>query len=176
LIRGIDKGAQPADLALIDAIFEYIGSFLNRVHHPKEEELIFPALKRRCPEAAELIAELGRQHLKGYTMMAELAGLLEGYESEGAATFPAFRDAVLDYIAFERAHVRLEEHRLVPLIRRHLTAEDQKKIDFAFEENEDPLFGKTRRKQYDALYSTIVRLAPEPYGLANRPSTGEKLD
>ncbi len=173
LVREAEETGAPPNFELLHAILDYVSQFLDRFHHPKEDEFLFPLLKKRCPEANQLLADLGRQHLEGYTMMAELEQLLENYELDGEGAFAAFRDAARAYIDFERAHLRTEEQKVLPLARRYLTETDRARIDAAFTANRDPLFGEARRKEFQALYTTIVQLAPEPYGLARRPREGE---
>ena len=173
LIREAEETGRPPDFELLHAILDYVGQFLDRFHHPKEDEFLFPLLKKRCPDAKRLLADLARQHLEGYTMMAELGQLLESYELDGEGAFAAFRDATRAYIDFERAHLKLEEQKVLPLARRYLTEADRARIDAAFTANQDPLFGEARRREFQALYTTIVQLAPEPYGLARRKPRDE---
>jgi branched-chain amino acid transport system ATP-binding protein len=85
---------------------------------------------------------------------------------EGRAPFRDFATRALDYVEFARRHMRCEERELMPLARKHLTAEDWAGIDAAFGRNEDPLFGAARRREFDELFRRITELAPMPMGLA----------
>jgi hypothetical protein len=60
--------------------------------------------------------------------------------------------------------MRKEEHQVLPLAERHLTAEDWAVIDAAFAANADPIAGMHER-DFEKLFSRIVNLAPEPVGL-----------
>ena len=45
-----------------------------------------------------------------------------------------------------------------------LTVEDWITIDAVFGVDDDPIFGLTPRREFDALFRLIVRLAPPPAG------------
>lgn len=61
----------------------------------------------------------------------------------------------------------LEEDEILPVAIKHLSAEDWKKLDAAFEANRESMTTrKSPDKAYDELFSRIVRDAPEPIGLS----------
>ena len=54
-----------------------------------------------------------------------------------------------------------EEREVLPLAREYLTAEDWAEIDAEFFDNKDPLFGEEPEQQFQKLFSTILKLAPQ---------------
>ena len=80
---------------------------------PKEDGYLFPALVHRYPEAKELIQQLKDQHQHGVELTKALQEALSTYDSKGATAYPNFRDAVDNYIHFERMHVYKEEEELL---------------------------------------------------------------
>jgi branched-chain amino acid transport system ATP-binding protein len=58
----------------------------------------------------------------------------------------------------------MEEDRLIPLPREHLTAEDWQEIEAAFTGHSDPLFGAEAEHEYQNLFHKIVYLGPPPLG------------
>lgn len=173
VVRDIDEDGKQPDFRLFHAIINYLDSFLERFHHPKEDEHLFPAVMRRYPDARAIIDELEEQHVKGAELSQKLRQALADYEVEGKAAFPAFRDAVHEYAQFEKNHAWKEERELMPLAQNYLTEEDWKPIDEAFSSHEDPLFGDNRRKEYEHLFSRIVNLAPAPHGLGHAWGDGQ---
>lgn len=165
LTMDLESGEKQPDFRTFHGILTYIDSFLDRFHHPKEDTYLFPALRRRYPEAEAILAELEEQHRRGFALLNDLWRALSEYEFVGAPAFERFRKAVLAYVKFEREHARKEEHEVFPLAREHLQQEDWQAVDEAFSANEDPLFGERRKKEFDALHKTIVNLAPAPYGV-----------
>lgn len=172
LLGEIDKGAWAADFQLLSDIIDYMEDFPEKMHHPKEEDYILAALRRRKPDSGPLLDKVRDEHVKGTEMLAGLRGKLDLYESDPAA-FPGFLEAARAYIEFERRHMVREERELLPLARRALRADDWRAIEAAFARNEDPLFGDKRRTQFETLFRHILELAPEPMGFgAGAPGRG----
>ncbi|MDH3375811.1 MAG: hemerythrin domain-containing protein [Gammaproteobacteria bacterium] len=166
LVTDIEKHNVKPDCRVFHAIANYIESFLDQYHHPKEDEYLFPAIARQYPRAQPLIDALEEQHNRGTELLHRVRRKLATYEYVGADAFIPFRDAARDYINFQREHIRKEETELMPLAREHLQVSDWKPIDEAFLAHTDPLFGEARKKEFEILYSTIIRLAPAPHGFA----------
>jgi branched-chain amino acid transport system ATP-binding protein len=164
LVNEVDKSGTTPDFRVFHAIIDYLGGFLDRYHHPKENNYLMPALRRRFPDCAGLLDEIEAQHHQGDEHLEAFREALSAYEYGGPEKFPRFRDVVRDYVAFQLKHAHTEEREVLPLARRHLEDEDWEAIDAAFLENSDPLFGEARRQEYDDLFKTIVTLAPAPYG------------
>ena len=64
LIAQIDSGKH-ADFAIFHGLFTYIDRFLDRYHHPKENDYLFPRLLQRAPDTEGLIQQLGSTTLPG---------------------------------------------------------------------------------------------------------------
>ena len=158
------RGAKP-NFPLLRAMVYYLDTFVERFHHPKEDEYLFKALCRRYPDARPLVEKLQSEHRTGAEMLRTLEQTLSRYEAGGAREFPAFADAVQAYAAFEWDHMRSEEDLVLPLARIHLTADDWRTIDDAFGKNGDPLVGARAGTEFDALFRRIVSLAPPPIGV-----------
>ncbi len=164
-------GATP-DVVLLETIIDYIDGFLDRYHHPKEDEYLFPALQQRHPAAGALLDRLQAQHREGERLLAGLKRSLADLATDGATAMSPLQDAAATYIAFERDHVRIEETELIPLTERHLLARDWEFIEAAFARNQDPLFGDDRKRRFDRLFTKIVTMAPAPHGLGTTRAAG----
>jgi branched-chain amino acid transport system ATP-binding protein len=156
-------GAAP-DRQLFHSIIDYIESFLNCFHHPKEDDYLFRALLKRHPQSHALIQRLHQQHIEGDDLLRDLKGALADCEGNGEPAWARFADAVGCYREHQYNHMRSEEMEALPLAREHLTNEDWQEIDSAFCAHDDPLFGDDRSTEYRRLYSKIVDMAPAPLG------------
>ena len=139
--------------------------FLDRYHHPKENNFLFPAILRRVPESKPVLQEIGQQHKEGEDLFVDMLKALSAYEFAGDSEYPAFRDAVHRYTRFEREHAQREERDVLPLAEAHLQADDWKAIDAAFNDNRDPMFGRERSELFEKLHRDVVALVPAPVGL-----------
>jgi hemerythrin-like domain-containing protein len=66
-----ERGLEP-DYELFTLILDYIDGFSNRFHHPKEDDCLFSALRRRCPEADEVLDTLEGEHARGDELIRDL--------------------------------------------------------------------------------------------------------
>jgi len=169
-----DRGRAP-DYELFTLILDYIEGFSDRLHHPKEDEYLFAALRRRGAAANEALDVLERDHARGDELTRDLRYFLSRCRVGGAAALEAFAAAVEEYVDFYWRHMRLEEDVVLPLAERTLTEADWQPIDAAFRANEDPLFGSRPREEFRKLFQLIVNLAPAPVGVGparDAPRTG----
>jgi hemerythrin-like domain-containing protein len=167
LVRDVrDRGTTP-DFALFRAIVFYIHAFPERLHHPKETDLLFRALRERSPEAAGVLDRLDTDHERGEDAVMRLAMALLEYEQLGDPRRAAFAEAVERYVDGYLRHMEIEEREILPLAEKRLSAEDWSRIDDAFARNRDPLTGHAPEAEYRALFSRIVNLAPAPIGLGS---------
>lgn len=165
----IDRGpgAEPASFFdVLRAMLFYIDEFPERLHHPKESNLLFPRVARLAPETMETIVRLENDHSNGESTVRELQHLLLAWELLGESRRAAFEQAVKGYIAFYLEHMRLEESVVLPAAKKVLGDADWAELDAAFATNCDPLTGKYPRDTiYDELFTRIVTRAPAPIGL-----------
>lgn len=166
LVEEIDQGKQ-ADFAVFHGLFTYIDRFLDHYHHPKESHYLFPRVLKRAPDSKALIEELGKQHREGEALFISMLKALSAFEFSGKSEFPTFRESVLKYTDFEREHAKKEENEVLPLAKKVLEASDWAEIDAAFEENEDPMFGKHWSGEFSELFDKLIKELPAPLGLGD---------
>ena len=165
LVREIRAKAAAPDFKLFWAMIYYMDAFPERLHHPKENMYLFARLRERTGEADEVIDELEREHREGGLQVRALEqalGYFEAGKPDGLEVFAAASEKFSDEV---RNHIDLEERILLPLAKRHLTAEDWVVIGDAFGENGDPRFGAEPDNEFRHLFSRIVNLAPPPIGV-----------
>jgi hemerythrin-like domain-containing protein len=165
LVRRIVAGRADPDFMLLRSILYYIYAFPEQLHHPKETEVLFKALRRRSAEAAASLDQLDAEHRHGEQAVMRLEMLLLGFEQLGRTRLAPFAEAVERFVSQYFRHMDVEERQILPLARRVLTDDDWQAIDAAFAENRDPLTGHTPTEEFRALFSRIVNLAPAPIGL-----------
>lgn len=165
------------DIGLLILAFDYVAEFIATYHHPKEDKYLFPLTCLRAPEAATILDELARQHIEGDRMLTALRVRLEGLEHRPSADgFARFKRDAMAYIDFEGRHAMKETSEVLPIAERALTAADWAEIDAAFENNDDPVFGKSPRQKFERMISALANRAPAPFGYASAstPVTGAR--
>ena len=164
LIQEIQNRGQKPDFALLQAIVSYVEYFPDKLHHPKEDQYLFPALRLRYPASATDLDILQDEHERGAAVTTRVVETLREYAAD-PARFEAFAQAVDDYANFHWAHMHREENVILPLAEAHLTPQDWTQINAAFKSNSDPLVGINTQREFRELFRRLVNIIPAPYGL-----------
>lgn len=149
---------------VLRAMIRYIDEYPERLHHPKEDDVLFPRLLTRHEPARALIEALHAEHVEGARLVRDLERALLFFEDGGAVGAPRFLEMVERYAEFHYQHMRREEQELLPLAQRYLTEDDWKAVDAAFLANDDPI-ADLHEADFATQFTRIVNLAPAPVGL-----------
>ena len=170
-LKSLAREAQDArvkpDFRVFQAMIHYIDEFPEQMHHPKEDEFLFPSVLQRAPEAKAVVEALKTEHRESVRLIRDLERALVFFEDGWPAGAADFLRTVDAYAEFHWRHMTKEESEILPLAEKHLTAKDWAAIDEAFDVNQDPIAG-VKEKDFQELFSRIVRLAPAPIGLGDR--------
>ncbi len=133
----------------LEALIEFFEIYVDRCHHGKEEQLLFPALSRaRSAEIDSLISSLiddHRQARMGMEQMKSDAGILH---SHTGADRKAFSEGAERYVELVRKHIRKENSALLPLIEESLSETDRLQMAEQFHELEKATLGSSRLKTF----------------------------
>lgn len=168
-----ERGPRDDSAAFFDvvrAMLFYIDAFPERLHHPKESDLLFPRIAKQLPDLMPVISRLERDHLYGEDAVRRLQHMLLGWELMGEPRRAAFMEELTRYIEFYLEHMRIEEQEILPNAERALTEAEWEVLDRAFAANRDPLSGYVASggqvdPAYERLFTRIVMRAPAPIGL-----------
>ncbi len=167
--RGPDADGKHAPEQYFDvlrAMLFYIDEFPEKLHHPKESDLLFPRIARVAPHVMATIERLESDHMTGEVRVRELMHLLMAWEYLGETRRAAFEADATRYVQFYLNHMRLEETVLLPEAEKSLTDADWHALNVAFATHRDPLNEKgARDPQFDRLFTRIVMRAPAPVGV-----------
>jgi branched-chain amino acid transport system ATP-binding protein len=160
---GIAAGRFAPDLDLLEAMIRYITEVPDKVHHPKEDDFLFKALRKRSPDIGSVLDTLQAEHHEGPGRTLALLDALKRYRTDGAPAFAPFRAMVREYVEWQWQHMSTEETKVLPVARELLTPEDWLTINRAFAANDSPWEGPAGI--YKQLFTRIVTLAPAPIGV-----------
>ncbi|MGL4408383.1 MAG: hemerythrin domain-containing protein [Zoogloea sp.] len=166
VVKGIQSGRFEPDFPLICTMLDYINRVPEELHHPKEDQVLFPRIRECCPETGPIIDALEAEHCQGPRNLLALMAALVHYQSVGPAGLADFAKEVETYLQFNWDHLNQEEEKLFPLIKGRLSAADWAVIDAEFEANKSPWAGP--KGEFEALFSRIVNMTPAPMGLGLR--------
>lgn len=116
------------DLVRSGAALEFLGAFVERLHHGKEERHLFPALHARgMSENVGPIPVMLNEHDIGRSESARMRIALD--HSDG----PEFATSALEYVELLREHIAKEDGVLFPMGEERLTDADRRDLLAAFE-------------------------------------------
>lgn len=75
----VDRGPRNAPeqyFEVVRAMLFYIDEFPEKLHHPKESELLFPKVARADASCADTLRRLSEEHIKGEARVREMQHLL----------------------------------------------------------------------------------------------------
>jgi len=168
LVAEMAEDLAAPDFALLAAMLYYVDVVPERLHHPKEDQYLFAALRKRDLDAAVLLDRLEREHQRSPHLIGELERALVHWQGGASDGLDQFALAMGTFSEFHWAHMRVEENEVLPRAEQSLLEADWMAIAEAFSANEDPLFGTQRRKEFDRLYQRIANLAPRKLKLSRR--------
>ena len=153
----LERG-EAVDLDLVASILDYFQSYDGTCHRPKEN-LIFQALRRRDPAAAESVSHLMEEH-EGLTRATDdltrwISELRNGNDIPTvrlAGELQQFRD-------FYRRHMEMEEKHFLPAALRVLSEDDWEEIDFDLFDRKNPLFSDTVEERFEKLRERLIARA-----------------
>ena len=168
LAHFVDQGlaGEPMpDARVFRAMLQYLDLFAERMHHPKEDQYLFSALRTHGCEADEVLDRLQGDHLQGEEGIRALEQAFLRYEEGGRAYFEEFARRVRNYTMFYREHMRTEEKVIFPLAEALFDEEEWRRIDAAFATHLDPLASQAEERDLKALFTRIVTITPSPIGV-----------
>jgi len=138
-----------------EKILEFLKVFVDRCHHGKEEELLFPALAvAGVPEDGSIRVmlqehELGRKYVKG--MSDAFAGFTTGDPSASRGIVKNGQD----YIALLRDHIEKENNVLFAMADRLLSEKMQDELREGFEKIEEERIGVGKHEEFHHLLEKL---------------------
>jgi branched-chain amino acid transport system ATP-binding protein len=158
------QAGAPLEHAFFEAALDYITQFVDRMHHPKEDDYLFRLLRLRSAEAAEVLDALEADHAQGPENLAQLRAKLAA-AAQGSLPGADLASAIKQYTDGLKRHIKTEEKHVLPLARKVLQPQDWAEIDQAFRTHSDPVFGDQAKAEFRELFHRIVSLAPDSVGL-----------
>lgn len=109
-------------------VVEFLEHFLDRLHHEKEESVLFPELHRLgLTEHIDSVMALSAEHAEGRRMMRTILEALARRDANRLS------HASIGFCRRERQHIAREEDQLLPACLKALASEHAARLGQAFE-------------------------------------------
>lgn len=138
-----------ADLAKLLAFFRI---FVDKCHHAKEEEVLFPALLAAgLPRAGGPVQVMLAEHDAGRKLVADMYAALASYQAGSPGATAAFAVAANGYAQLLADHIAKEDDVLYPIADVRLSEPVQAGMIEAFESIETERIGLGTHEQFHAM-------------------------
>jgi len=148
--------SEPVPAADLDGIMEFLSVFVDKCHHGKEEEFLFPALEAEgVPREGGPIGVLSAEHEMGRRLAADLKHAAAQYAGTGSAA--GLRSAIHKYVVLLTEHIQKENEVLFALADVKLDPDRDEAVFESFEQLERDRIGPGKHEEFHALLSRLER-------------------
>lgn len=124
---GLVRDVASSDHERIAVVANYYDNVLHFLvsHHDGEEAIVFPALRERCPDKADLLDRLESDHKEALALLEVAQSSLAAWPGSGdAASQTAVAESLEALCVHLNAHLTREENEALPLCGEQLTMEE----------------------------------------------------
>ncbi len=149
------RGERPSIDDILQTI-EFLRVFVDKCHHTKEEQLLFPAIRTAGMLAVEeVIVSLLADHAQGRGSVSRLATLVQRLLDGDESANSALADAVSGYTRLLREHIAREESDCFDVADRELPPNAQEELVEGYERIEREVVGGGVHESFHALLDRL---------------------
>ena len=158
ICRKMEQLGEMVELRHIDQLLEFFSVFVDKCHHGKEEQLLFPAL-----EAAGIKREGGpigvmlEEHERGREYVRRMNTKLSEYRAGAAEAGATFIREARGYIALLDQHTDKEDTVLFPIAEKQISETRQAEMSNGFERIEVEKIGVGRHEEFHRMLDHLEK-------------------
>ncbi len=155
MARRAKEGEKP-DLGDLAQVIEFLRVFVDRCHHAKEEDLLFPAMRAADLVSAEPTIEiLLDDHVQGRATVARIAAATQAIGEGSESAVQELADSFSDYTRLLHAHIRREENDCFNVADRELSSFAQQELAEGYDRIERDVVGEGVHESFHALLDRL---------------------
>jgi hemerythrin-like domain-containing protein len=144
------------DVSEIDQIVDFLKTFVDKCHHGKEENVLFPALVAAgIPKENGPVGVMLHEHVLGRGFIKDIIDGAESYKSGNNAASQSIAYAMLKYVTLLQNHIKKENNMLFPMADKVLNPTEQDLIYEQFERIEEEIVGHGVHEKYHKLIKQL---------------------
>lgn len=143
----------------LDQLIDFFRGFVDRCHHGKEEDVLFPKLQKRgVPREGGPIGVMLAEHDAGRRHIREMADALARLNGGDGKAIHAIREKSSGYRNLLQGHIDKENNVLYPIADRLLSEADEAKMIERFEEIERDRVGVGKHEAYHDMLHRLKEI------------------
>ncbi len=159
ICQKIEGSGTLGDPQHVEQLLEFFTVFVDKCHHGKEEELLFPALEQvgvgrdRGP-----IGVMLEEHQRGRECVRKMKAAFSQFKAGAADGAGDFTTSARDYIALLHQHIDKEDGVLYPLAEKQLSAATLAELLKGFETIELEKIGAGKHEEFHKMIDHLEKV------------------
>ncbi len=155
----LEQPQASVDPAHVDQLLEFFVVFVDKCHHGKEEELLFPALEAiGVRRDGGPIGVMLMEHQQGREFVRKMKEAFAEYKTGKPAAAVPFIQAARGYTALLEQHILKENNVLFPLAEKQLPEAKQSELAKGFEAIEVEKIGVGKHEEFHRMLENLERV------------------
>jgi hemerythrin-like domain-containing protein len=143
----------------LDGIAEFLAIFVDKCHHGKEEEHLFPALERAgIPRERGPIGVMLAEHQQGRQLVALLNRAFQAYRSKEKDAGARVLKSTTEYCTLLTNHIEKENNVLFPMAEGRIGKDEDARLVEAFETLERDRIGPGKHETFHRMLSRLEQV------------------
>jgi hemerythrin-like domain-containing protein len=136
----------------VEQMLDFFRNFVDRCHHAKEEQHLFPAMEARGFSAdAGPVAVMLHEHEQGRAAVRAIGEALPGAKAGDSPSKERLAAALEGYASLLRSHIFKEDNVLFAMAEQVLPPDEQARLAVSFEQIEEREIGPGVHERYHQL-------------------------
>lgn len=154
----IEESGQIPDTRHVEQLFDFFTTFVDRCHHGKEEELLFPALESvGISRQGGPVGVMLEEHQQGRELVAKMKNELARYTQGDNRAAPAFKKYADAYIGLLNFHIEKENNVLFPMAIKYLPGNKLAGMKTGFDRIESEKIGVGKHEQFHQMLADFEK-------------------
>ncbi len=150
------EAGQRVETKHVEEILEFLKVFVDKCHHAKEEDHLFPAMEKAgIPREGGPIGMMLHEHQAGRDFIRGMAQAADGLGKGDAAAAMRFVANARGYTELLLQHIDKEDNILYPMAERRLPAAVDKTLAAEFEKVEEERVGHGRHEEFHRMMDRL---------------------
>ncbi|MGD2271740.1 MAG: hemerythrin domain-containing protein [Desulfobacterales bacterium] len=156
ICQQFDKSKENLNIQHLEQLLEFFRVFVDKCHHGKEEELLFPALEHiGVGNMGEPIAVMLHEHQQGREYVQTMNAAFAQYIKGDRRAADEFVKTAREYINLLEQHIDKENNVLFPLAEKHLSEQKQVRLSEGFERIETEKIGTGKHDEFHKMLENL---------------------
>ncbi len=153
------KSGRNVESVHLESILEFLKVFVDKCHHGKDEDVLFPELLegKQGESVRKAVRILQTEHSAGRKYVRKIAETLSGYK-KGYEKSIEITENMISYVFHMRKHIEIENNFFFPISDLMLNGNTQKKLFVKFEKIEIEKIGEGRHEEFHRLLRTLKKI------------------